>query len=244
MLQAAQRDGVQQERSRNGFFVAQLQAINVQRERALLESHEELSRTRQELHDMKQAQAQRQAEAATRRRQNAASIAQQIARVGWKLPVATYVVLADKRIVGEPNYNNHAPWPADFTDDPDRNVDFRRAPTSDVRLPLKEMTASGRKTGTLRRYLSPTLRDAKVGDCITIVGGPGPDILVRLTARGQLPFREVGQRHIEKEGLDKMGFDVSCGRAVLRRILSKTEGSWVTEDDVVWWIEWEVVDTI
>ena len=41
-----------------------------------------------------------------------------------------------------------------------------------------------------------------------------------------------------------MGFDVSCGRVILRRILSKTKGSWVTDDDVVWWIEWEVVDAI
>ena len=78
------------------------------------------------------------------------------------------------------------------------------------------MTASGLKKGTLRFNLSRTLVDAQVGDCITIVGGPGPDILVRLTAHGRLPFRGVGQRHIEKEGLDKMGFDVSCGRAILQ----------------------------
>ena len=49
MLQAGWRDGVQQERARHGFFVAQLQAINAQRERALLDSQEELTRTKHQL---------------------------------------------------------------------------------------------------------------------------------------------------------------------------------------------------
>ena len=79
---------------------------------------------------------------------------------------------------------------------------------------------------------------------MVIVGPPCPGILVRITAHARIPFGEVGQRHVERVGLTELGFSVECGRAILRRILSKTQGAWIADADSVWWLEWEVVDNV
>ena len=92
---------------------------------------------------------------------------------------------------------------------------------------------------------------------MVIVGPTGPGILVRITAHARIPFGVVGQRHVEREGLTELGCSVYGGRAILRRILCnflivggfysqvcKTQGAWLADVDLVWWLEWEVVDSI
>jgi len=52
-----------------------------------------------------------------------------------------------------------------------------------------------------------------------------------------IPFANVGEAHVEKEGLADEGLTVTSGRAVLRRILSLQQGSWF-QDTGGWRGEW------
>ena len=122
------------------------------------------------------------------------------------------MVRADRRVAGVSSQDRGGPWPEDFALDPDSQVDIGQAPPSSVNLPLKTMTSAGLKTGTQRVYLGKALRHAKPGDCVVIVGPPGPGILVRPRHPAPHPLQDAG--------------------------------AWIADADSVWWLEWEVVDSV
>jgi len=128
--------------------------------------------------------------------------------------------------------------------DPDKDVGWGGIPEGETVLDLQQMTASGRKTGSLRLGLSPDIQRRDVGDYLSIVGERRNALLVRLTAKPvQIHFGEVAIDHATKEGLSDL-FGVQQARAILRRIISLETKQWFQDDDKVWWLEWNVVAEI
>ena len=166
-----------------------------------------------------------------------------LCKVDCKLPMATYGVSPDLAVTkGSSMWPMHV-WVADI--DPDRGAAVGPLTNGPVDLPLKAMTSNKTKTGTLRPWLSPQLRKLDRGDYIAVVGGRTPVILVQLTAKPvALTFGEVGETRVEKEGLLQKGFGVASGRVCLRRILSLERDSWFQDQESVWWLEWQVVESL
>ena len=179
------------------------------------------------------------------RRKNAHQLAEQLASVGFRLAMARYAVGGGDGRVHKPRNQSCCPGlQVGPEHDPDKDVGWGGIPEGETVLDLQQMTASGRKTGSLRLWLSPDIQRRDVGDYLSIVGERRNALLVRLTAKPvQIHFGDVAIDHVTKEGLSDL-FGLEQARAILRRIISLQTQQWFQDDDKVWWLEWDVVAEI